>query len=251
MKNIFRDQLQSVDATKTEKSNVRWLCYSAAFADFCAALSCPVTNKWTWSCPEVTPQLLSISEVVWGVAIILICKMWYKGSPVRNFVWRNREFLNIGYWTTTTGCVIWMFISPNPYLLYIVNAMIFWFVFSSWFGRIIDFTKAKLFNRPELRNSYDTMAEMYSNIASTSGYVIGAFVSNGIPLKLAFIFWQIGVTTRVIGRGYVFLKNRRTLSATDDETENANDQEETEIETLRMENDRLRRELEEAKGTEK
>ena len=37
------------------------------------------------------------------------------------------------------------------------------------------------------------------------------------------------------------------LELTDDEKANANDQEETEIETLRIENERLRRELEEAK----
>ena len=81
---IFKDHLRDLDAAPADKGNVRWLCYSSAAGDIFAALSCPVTDKWTWSCPEVTPQLISFSNVFWGVAMILICKLWYKGSPVRN-----------------------------------------------------------------------------------------------------------------------------------------------------------------------
>lgn len=241
IKGIFSDQLQGLDVSSRDKWNVRCLCYFTAGSDFFAALSCPVTDKWTWSCPEVTPQLISISNVFWGVAVFLICKLWYKGSPVRNFVWRNREWLNIGYFLSSTGCVIWMFIAPNPYLLYIINSMIFWFIFASWFGRIIDFTKAKIFNMPELRNSYDTMREMYGSIASTSGYLIGSFVSDGIPLKVAFICWQASVTFNVLGRGIVFAKNRKKLSDVEEETAVCND--EVDLDALVQENERLKAEL--------
>ncbi|MCQ2202138.1 MAG: hypothetical protein MJZ27_08630 [Bacteroidales bacterium] len=239
MKNLFKDQLSAINATKNDKFNVRCLCISTAFAEFCAAMSVPVTYKWTVSCPEVTPQLLSISEVVYGVTLILICRFWFKGSPVRNLVWKYREFLNIGDLVTTTACVVWMFIAPNPYLLFIIHAMIFWFFFSSWFGRILDFTKAKLFNRAELRNSYDTMADMYNNIASTSGYIIGIFISNDMPLEVAFVFWQTGVAVRVLGRAYVFAKNRKVLSNVYDEEPD----EEDELAELRAENERLKREI--------
>lgn len=239
-KDIFKDQLKDLNVSRTDKSNVRWLCYSAAVSDFCAALSCPVTDKWTWSCPEVTPQLISFSNVFWGVAVILICKLWYKGSPIRNFIWKSREWLNLGYWLSTTGCVIWMFIAPNPYLLYIINAMIFWFIFSSWFNRIIDFTKAKLFHVPELRNSYDTMKEMYYNIASTAGYFVGSLITDGIPLKVAFVFWETAVTMNVIGRAVVFFKNRKTLSSIENEAVTDNDDEDDELVKLRRENEQLR-----------
>lgn len=96
-----------------------------------------------------------------------------------------------------------------------------------------------MFTKPELRNSYDTMADMYNNIASTSGYVIGIFISNDMPLELAFIFWQIGVTVRVLGRAYVFAKNRQTLSGVNNEEPD----EEDELQQLRSENERLKREL--------
>lgn len=240
IKNIFKDQLKGLNVSKRDKSNVRWLIYSSAAGDFCAALSCPVTDKWTWSCPEVTPQLISFSNVFWGVAIILICKMWYKGSPIRNFIWKIREWLNIGYWLSTTGCVVWMFIAPNPYLLYIIDAMIFWFIFSSWFNRILDFTKAKLFYEPELRNSYDTMKEMFYNIASTAGYFVGSLVTDGIPLKVAFVFWETGVTLSVLGRAIVFVKNRKELSKEEEEYVPVED---NELERLREENERLKAEL--------
>ncbi|MDO4462243.1 MAG: hypothetical protein Q4C30_07090 [Bacteroidia bacterium] len=241
IKNIFSDQLKGLDVSHRDKFNVRCLCYFTAGSDFFAALSCPVTDKWTYSCPEISSQLISMSNVFWGIAVIVICKLWYKGSPVRNFIWRYREWLNIGYLASTTGCVIWMFIDPNPYLLYIINAMIFWFIFASWFSRILDFTKAKIFNVPELRNSYDTMREMYGSIASTSGYFIGSLVSDGIPLKVAFICWQAGVTLNVLGRGIVFAKNRKKLSQEEEEAPACTD--EIDIPTLLQENERLKEEL--------
>lgn len=83
------------------------------------------------------------------------------------------------------------------------------------------------------------MADMYNNIASTSGYVIGIFISNDMPLEWAFIFWQTGVTVRVLGRAYVFAKNRGVLSKVNDDEPD----EEDELAELKSENERLKREL--------
>ncbi len=82
---------------------------------------------------------------------------------------------------------------------------------------------------------------MYYNIASTAGYLIGSLVTDGIPLRVAFIFWEVGVTMNVIGRAVVFWRNRQTLSLIEDEVACVQDVDE--LTRLRNENLQLKAQL--------